>query len=94
MIDKTTALESERARAIAEDYRNEGFEVIEHPSEQQLPSFLSAYQPDLLIRKNDETVVVEVKTRASLAQQPYLGEMSELLRERPGWRFELVMVGR
>jgi hypothetical protein len=34
-------LERQRARAVAEEYRRKGYEVIEEPSPAQLPEFLS-----------------------------------------------------
>ena len=64
-MDDTIALENERASAIAAEYRRKGYEVIEQPSTEQLPDFLSGYQPDLIVRKGDEAIIVEVKTRSS-----------------------------
>jgi hypothetical protein len=50
----TTPLERQRARALAEEYRSKGYEVIDVPSPEQLLDFLAGYRPDLLIRKGDE----------------------------------------
>jgi len=92
-MEDIISLEKQRARAVAEDYRSRSFEVIEEPSPDQLPDFLSAYRPDLLIRKGDVAIVVEVKTRASLAADPQVRELAQLLQKHPGWSFELVVVG-
>ena len=92
-MEEIISLEKQRARAVAEDYRNRSFEVIEDPSPDQLPDFLSAYRPDLLIRKGDVAIVVEVKTRASLAADPQVRDLAQLLQKHPGWSFELVVVG-
>ena len=91
-MDDTNALERQRARAIAEEYRDRSYEVIEEPSPEQLPAFLSGYRPDLLLRKGDESILVEVKTRATLAKDPHVRELAELLQKEPGWRFELVVI--
>lgn len=91
-MDETIALESQRARAVAEEYRSRSFEVIEEPSPEQLPDFLSTYRPDLLIRKGDEAIVVEVKSRSSLANDPRVRDLAQVLQGKPGWRFELVVV--
>ena len=91
-MDETNALERQRARAIAEEYRGRSYEVIEEPSPEQLPAFLSGYQPDLLLRKGDESILVEVKTRSSLAKDPQVRDLAELLQREPGWSFELVVV--
>jgi hypothetical protein len=88
----TTPLERQRARTLAEEYRSRGYEVIEAPSPEQLPDFLAGYHPDLLIRKGDETVVVEVKSRSSLGKDPQIRELARLLGSKPNWNFELVVV--
>ena len=36
---------------------------------------------------------MEVASRASLASEPHVREVSQLVEARPGWRFELVLVG-
>ena len=91
-MEATISLERQRARVLAEEYRRRGYEVIETPSQEQLPDFLSGYHPDLLIRKGEEAIVVEVKSRASLAQDPYIRELARLLHTKPNWNFELVVV--
>jgi len=88
-----TSLERQRTRTIAEEYRSKGYEVIEEPAQEQLPDFLSGYHPDLLARKGDEVRVVAVKSRASLAKEPQIRDLARLLRTKPNWNFELVIVG-
>jgi hypothetical protein len=88
----TTPLERQRARTLAEEYRSRGYEVIEAPSPEQLPDFLAGYRPDLLIRKGDEAIVVEVKSRSSLVKDPQIRELARVLGSKPNWNFELVMV--
>jgi Holliday junction resolvase len=92
-MEATISLEKQRARVIAEEYRRRGYEVVEEPSQEQLPDFLSGYHPDLLIRKGDEAIVVEVKSRMSLAKETQVRELARLLRTKPGWNFELIVVG-
>lgn len=92
-MEALTSLEKQRARAIAEEYRSRGYEVIEEPSPGQLPAFLSGYHPDLLIRKGDEAIIVEVKSRSSLAKDSQVKDLAKLLQTKPDWNFELVMVG-
>src|SRR5262245_24925765 len=92
-MEATTSRERERARAIAEEYRSRGYEVIEHPSPAQLPKFLADYQPDLLIQKGEEAIIVQVKSRSSLTREPQISELARLVRAQPDWNFELVVVG-
>jgi hypothetical protein len=92
-MEATTSRERQRARAIAEEYRSRGYEVIEQPSPEQLPEFLSCYRPDLLVRRGDEATIVVVKSRSSLAKEPQIAELARLLSTKPHWNFELVVVG-
>jgi hypothetical protein len=92
-MQAATSRERQRARALAEEYRNRGYEVIEQPSPEQLPEFLAGYRPDLLVRRGDEAIIVEVKSRSSLAKDPRIRELARLLQTKPHWNFELVMVG-
>src|SRR6266511_923286 len=80
-MEAVTSPERQRARVIAE------------PSPAQLPDFLSGYRPDLLVRKGDEAIVVEVKSRSSLAKDAQIRNLAQLLQTTPHWNFELVVVG-
>ena len=91
-METTIALEKQHVHALAEEYRSQGYEVVEEPSQEQLPSFLTGYHPDLLLRKASEGVVIEVKSRTSLAKEPQVRELARLLRTQPKWSFELVVV--
>ena len=92
-MEATTSRKRQRARAIAEEYRSRGYEVIEQPSPEQLPEFLAGYHPDVLVRRGDETIIVEVKSRSSLTKDPRIREMARLVQAEPHWNFELVLVG-
>ena len=61
--------ERQRAAAIADEYRRKGYEVVAEPLPEQLPDFLSGFHPDILARKGDETTIVEIKSRQSLAKE-------------------------
>ena len=92
-METIATLVRQRTRAIAEEYRRRGYEVIEEPAQEQLPDFLSGYHPDLLVRKGYEAGVVEVKSRAALTKEPQIRELARLLHTKPNWNFELVIVG-
>ncbi len=71
------------------EYRSKGYEV-----EQDVPlEFLPGFLADLVVRKDGETKVIEVKYRASLAASPKTGELARILHNKPGWSFELLLVG-
>jgi hypothetical protein len=90
-METTTPEERLRSRALAQKYRSEGYEVIVEPEPEQLPDFLVGYRPTLLLRKAGESVVVQVQSRWSLGRDPQIRDLTELLRDRPGWRLELFL---
>ena len=89
MVRDATDSEYLLARKTAEEYRSKGYEVLlEAPLD-----FLPGFTADLLVRKGDEVRVIEVKSRPSLAADPKIGELARLVESKPGWTFELLLVG-
>ena len=80
-----------RVEQIAQEYRDKGYEVMVEPGPLQLPGPLTGFRPDLVARRGDEVVVVEVKARELLGD-PRLQALAEAVRRQPGWRFELVLL--
>ena len=93
METPTANLERERLLKLAEEYREKGYEVFFHPNPEDLPDFLNHYRPDMIVRRGEENVVIEVKSRSSLnsSSNQYLGNLAQAVERHPGWRFELVM---
>ena len=85
-------LESKRAREIADEWRSRGYEVTIHPKRDQLPSFMKGFSPDLLMRKGDESVVVEIKSRPTMEREGRPSGLAGVVRDRPGWNYWLVPV--
>jgi len=92
-MNDTNMYEREKNRIIqiANEYRQKGYTVIIQPSSTDLPSFLSGYQPDILVRNDNESVIIEVKSYSALSRQSRLTRIAEIIEEQPGWRFELVV---
>lgn len=92
MTSLAATLERERLLELALEYRNKGYEVLFQPSPEDLPDFLSNYRPNMIARRGDEAVVVEVKSRSSLStSDQYLRYLAQAVEQHPGWRFELVI---
>ena len=89
MIKHATNIEYHLARETAQEYRDKGYDV----STEAPLDFLPGFRADLLVRKGDQSKVIEVKTRSSLAANPRIRQLAEILDSRPGWTFELIMVG-
>ena len=89
MIDSVTDSEYLIARKTAEEYRSKGYEVL-----QETPlEFLPGFRADLVVRKGGEAKVIEVRRRSSLAANPKIRELAEIIDSMPGWSFELILVG-
>ena len=89
MVREATNAEYLLTRKRAEEYRSRGYEVsLEVPLD-----FLPGFHADLIARKGDETRVIEVKTRSSLASMPQISELARIVDSKPGWSFELLLVG-
>ena len=82
---------NERAwvNAAAEEYRREGYEVVREP----LLDFAPGLRPDLLLRKDGEATIVEVKSRSTLAADPQTSELARLVESKPGWSLRLLLLG-
>jgi hypothetical protein len=85
-------LEKQRIQEIAQEYQAKRYDVTVQPEPSQLPDFLTDYRPDILARREEETVVIEIKSRISLAKSQYLPRLAQAIEERSGWRFELVVI--
>ena len=89
MTEDIAILERKFIDKKAAEYRSRGYEVEENC---QL-DFLPGFRADLVVRKNDEARVIEVKSRTSLAWSPGMKELAELLYDKPDWSYDLLLVG-
>jgi hypothetical protein len=81
-------------RRAARNYRRLGYEVLEQPRGDALPSFLRAFAPDLVVMKDDDHAVVEIKTRESIIGSTEFVELAKTIDAHAGWRLELISLGR
>ncbi len=89
MTTQTTDAEYLIASKTAEEYRSKGYEVTRDAS----LDFFPDYNADLMVRKGGESKVIAVVNRKSLAADPRLREVAQLIESKPGWSFELILVG-
>jgi uncharacterized protein YutE (UPF0331/DUF86 family) len=82
----------QKLQEIAAEYEARGYEVLIEPSPEQLPEFLGGFRPDLVARKPNESVVVEVKVGTQTAASERFRELAETIQRQPGWRFSLVVI--
>ena len=89
MVGHGTTSEYLLSQKTAEEYRGRGYEVLLHAP----LDFLPGCTADLLVRKGDEVKVIEVKSRMSLAADPKISKLARSIESKPGWTFELLLVG-
>jgi hypothetical protein len=89
LIEDIEILERKFIAKTAAKYRSRGYEV-----EEDCPlEFLPGFRADLVARKDGDVRVIEVKSRTSLALTPKLNELAEILYSKPGWSYDLLLVG-
>ncbi len=88
---KSEARERQRLQRLAAEYRTRGFDVHIAPSGKELPSFLQGFRPDMIAKKGDINVVIEVTAQESLKSQRGVQELATAVEGQRGWRFELVV---
>ena len=89
MNDELAIIEKQFADLRAAEYRAKGCQVL-----RDVPlEFLPGYRADMVVKSGSETKVVEVKTRPSLAAYPAFQEFKRIINSRPGWSYELLLVG-
>lgn len=75
-------------RQVAE-LEAEGYEVYIHPQRQVLPGFLAGQRPDLLARRREKGLIVEV-LRKSEDSFRRLERLNGLLKDQPDWELRVV----
>ena len=72
-----------------EEYQRKGYIVRREPHLHFLPD----YRPDLVVEKDGQKKVIEVKSRSSLLGNDGIVEMAKIVYAQPGWSFDLHMIG-
>jgi hypothetical protein len=60
------------------------------PRGNQLPEFLAGATPDLIARRENENLVIEVKRSPTEADREQLSTIADRISRQPGWRFILM----
>ena len=85
-----TEAESAKIRELREKYEAQGFEVLVEPDLHDLPFDLGGYRPDLLARRGDAGILVEVRTSGTRLSVDRFRELVDEVKRPPGWSFVLV----
>lgn len=75
---------------MAERYRRDGYDVCEEPQEGSLPFELGTYRPDLIARRGDQALMVEIKSSTENKSFEQLRSVIDELKRHHGWQFVLI----
>lgn len=78
---------------IVQRYRDEGYDVVVQPKGEQVPPFVAGFSLDLIARRGNEGVVVQIKAnRIDLSNDPYITRLAEVVNGQAGWRLDVVVL--
>ena len=86
MTNNQRFVEDDYVAELTSRYESEGWKVV---VPQQIPEL--TFQPDLLLHKNNEYLVVEVK-RVGFASAKAVNKIRKAVEEKPNWHFELKLI--
>jgi hypothetical protein len=83
--------EEEAIQAVAARYQSRGYKVVVRPTPDLLPQPLRGVQPDLLASNSEESVVIEIRSKATTPRVTEPKRIAQAVACLPGWRFELII---
>lgn len=84
--------ERKKIAELARVYNARGYQVFVDIPKYKSPSPIDGIKPDLIVKKGDETIIIEVKTSESLRKRKdIVANLARYAREVPGARFDLVI---
>jgi hypothetical protein len=84
-------LERRKITQLAHKYADMGYEVFATLPQYRSPQEIEGFVPDLVVRKGDETIIIEVKTSESLRNSKKVVRLAEYGSRHPNVRFDLVV---
>jgi len=94
MSDDRTEERRRAQRRTVREYRRQGDDVQEQPRGDALPQFLRSFAPELVVMRDDDRAVVEIKTREEIIGSNEFVALAKAVEANAGWRLELISLGR
>ncbi|WP_171171091.1 hypothetical protein [Streptomyces sp. I05A-00742] len=85
-----------KLRELISDYGARGYSVISREDTSSIPSEVRRLRPDLILRKGDETIVVELKGGADSSDHEQAVQLEKLvgvIDRLPNWKLEFHWLG-
>jgi hypothetical protein len=78
---------------VAKKYRAAGYDVTVNPGRGEVPSFAKDFRPDIIAKKGDQRVIIQVKRDLSeMSEDKSLPRLAKITDGQPGWRLDLVIL--
>ena len=84
-------LERKKVAQLARKYVKQGYDVFADLPEYRPPHEIEGFMPDLIVRKGNETIIIEVATSESLRSSDKAVRLAEYGSRYPNVRFDLVL---
>jgi hypothetical protein len=79
---------------LADNYRAQGYSVVVHPQADDLPDFAKDFKVEIVATRNGGGVLASAKkNHAELAADREIPRYAEMIGKRPGWRFDVIVMG-
>ncbi len=85
------ATEADVTQRLVSQLSAEGYEVLVQPTRLATPEFLGDYRPDLIARRGDKNLIIEIKRRASAVSQKW-EEIAKRVENYPNWEFRIIWI--
>lgn len=92
-MNDNAVTEQAALKRMSKTWREQGFEVYIEPTGSLVPSFLERYEPDAILLRGDEKVIVEVVRKGQPHLEKKISQIRSLFSGESGWRFEVVYAG-
>jgi REase_AHJR-like len=90
MNNATQSLHEQIIQSKAQELLANGYKVSIEPLISSLPFELGGYSPDLIATKDNEGIILEIKTSPNRLSVDRFQDIAERVATHPGWRFLLV----
>lgn len=89
---KTEKLEMRKLRDLIKEYSSLGYEVFAEYKSFQKPEAIGDFTPDLIVKKDDQTIIVEIATKSKLPSlNEKMKQLSQYAAENENVRFDIVL---
>jgi REase_AHJR-like len=89
MANTAEKSETDILRVLRSRYEKDGYTFVAHPTGELVPAFLGKYRPDALALSENESVVIEIKTRKGTSTEGTLAQIAKRVASQPNWKFRV-----